>query len=290
MAPSGGYPDLDDFANVCEDELAQWSKTQVLRACFAFDLVAEGAEGDVEKLRDRLLQRLRCSKGEFPGTVPEERKRGGMSGQPSGEHSSPLPYVGHVSGHRVLAPPGATQHSAPEASDASVPFGAGVFDRPPAGISRSEGLNLSSLLEKVANALREDDFAALDARDTLAEGDWRTPSPGAQRSVEGSDSGLIVTLVGDMEYVDDTMSDGGGPWTVVRGRKWKPAERSPFKTPLCSPHGRPNIGHTPVAIRSLPDVPAELRPNPTPHRESNAMNVNPSVSNQTSNGADGMEQ
>ena len=55
MAPSGGYPDLDDFANVSEDELARWSKTQVLRACFAFDLVAEGAEGDVEKLRDRLL-------------------------------------------------------------------------------------------------------------------------------------------------------------------------------------------------------------------------------------------
>ena len=66
------YPTLDDFATVSEDELARWSKTQVLRACFAFDLVAEGAEGDEEKLRDRLLQLLRCHKGAFPGTVPEE--------------------------------------------------------------------------------------------------------------------------------------------------------------------------------------------------------------------------
>ena len=50
MAPSGGDPLLTDFANVSEDELARWSKTQVLRACFAFDLVAEGAEGDEDKL------------------------------------------------------------------------------------------------------------------------------------------------------------------------------------------------------------------------------------------------
>ena len=50
MALSGGEPHLADFANVSEDELARWSKTKVLRACFAFDLLAEGAKGEEGKL------------------------------------------------------------------------------------------------------------------------------------------------------------------------------------------------------------------------------------------------
>ena len=169
MEPSGGYPTLDDFATVSEDKLARWSKTQVLRACFAFDLVAEGAEGDEGKLRDRLLQLLRCNKGAFPGTVPEERERAKF-GQQSDEDSSPIPYAANVYSHRVFTPFGATQRSAPAASNTNVPFGIGVFTRPPAGISRSEGLNLSSQLDEVDNFSREDDFTALDTRDTLAEG------------------------------------------------------------------------------------------------------------------------
>ena len=143
-----------------------------LGACFAFDLVTEGAEGDEEKLRDRrLLQLLRCNKGAFPGTVPEERERA-KSGQQSDEDSSPIPYAANVYGHRSFASFGATQHSAPAASDASVPFGAGVFARPPTGISQSEGLNLSSRLDEIDNSPREDGFAALDAYDTLVEGGW----------------------------------------------------------------------------------------------------------------------
>ena len=138
MAPSGGYPTLDDFATVSEDELARWSKTQVLRACFAFDLVAEGAEGDEEKLRDRLLQLLRCNRGHFLAPYLEERERAKF-GQQSDEDSSPIPYAANVYSHRVFTPFGATQCFAPVASDASIPFGAGVFARTPVGISQSEG-------------------------------------------------------------------------------------------------------------------------------------------------------
>ena len=70
-------------------------------ACFAFDLVAEGVEGDEEKLRGRLLQLLRCTKGEFPGTVPE---RGAKFGQQSDEDSSPVPYAANGYGHKVFVP------------------------------------------------------------------------------------------------------------------------------------------------------------------------------------------
>ena len=91
-----------------------------------------------------------------------------------------------------------------------------------------------------------------------------------------------------MDYVDDTMSDGGGPWNVARGRKRKTAERSPFKTPLRSAHGRQHLGQTPAAIRSLPNVPADLRTQPMPHGERRATTVNPFVGTQASTGDAGI--
>ena len=67
-----------------------------------------------------------------------------MFSQQSYEHSSPMPCEAIVYGHRVFTPSGTPQCSTPVVSDTSVPFGTGMFDRPPVVISWSERLNLSS--------------------------------------------------------------------------------------------------------------------------------------------------
>ena len=177
-------------------------------------------------------------------------------------------------GRPVFAPSGATERpAAPAVSDASVPFGAGVFDGTPVNIPRGEGLDLSSLLNEAAVPPREDDFAALDARDTLAEDLVWTPSPGGQRSIGGSDCGPTISPEGAAEHADESMSDGGGPWSIVRGKKRTTTDRSPLKTPLRPAHGRAKVGEMPAAIKELPNAPnnqrapaATIPPNGTPGR------------------------
>ena len=85
-----------------------------------------------------------------------------------------------------------------------------------------------------------------------------------------------------MGYVDDTISDGGGPWNVACGQKWMTAKRSPFKMPLCSAHEHQNLGQMPAAIQSLPNVLADLRTKPMPHGESRVTIVNPFAGTQAS--------
>ena len=203
---------------------------------------------------------LRYAKGEAPRAVPAERQGGVDYGQPSGLRPSQVPVGDCVYGRPVFAPSGATDRpAAPAVSDASVPFGAGVFDGTPVNIHRGEGLDLSSLLDEAAVSPRDDDFAALDARDTLAEDAVRTPSPDGRRSTGGSDFGPTIFPEGAAEYADESMSDGGGPWSIVRGRKRTTHDRSPLKTPLRPAHGRAKVGETPAAIKALPNAPDNQR-------------------------------
>ena len=147
-----GLPDLDDFANVFEDELARWSKNQVLCTCFAFGRGGRGGQRWRGKASGPLATAPSPYQGEFPSTILEERERGPKFRQVSDEHSSPIPYKCNMYEHRVFRPYDIAKHSALVMSDATLLFGAGVFDRPPITISQSEGLNLSNLLDEVANS------------------------------------------------------------------------------------------------------------------------------------------
>ena len=218
MAPSGGSPSLgtpaheaNDFLAITADDILNWTPQRLRRQCFQFGLVSEAPEGDVATLRTVFLKHWRAAVAAATGAATQETEADG-AGAASASESLP-----RSPGGQFVTPPASPQATgAPSAP--SVPFQDGVFSRPERDT------------DPVPWALDPENFATVDAMDSLAEGMFLTPGRDPYASARGASP--------------DEATDDGGAGYVPR----------PRSTPLGPSMARNLFGTRPRGTPRRPDT------------------------------------
>ena len=169
MAPSGGSTSLgtqahnvDEFLTITQEEILNWTPQRLRRQCFQFGLVSEAPEGDVTTLRAVFLEHWRAA----VSAATQATKSGGAGAHCASE--CPPRSLGRQSVSRPASPLDAGVPCAP-----SVPFLDGVCARPERDLT------------PVPWDLDPEDFAAVDALDSRAEGLVLTPGRDPYASCRG---------------------------------------------------------------------------------------------------------
>ena len=166
MAPSGGSTSLgthahepEDLLAITEDDILTWTPHRLRRQCFQFGLVGDAPEGDLSTLREVFLEHWRTAVAASQAAAPQGTPQA-TDGVDSASGSLP-----RSPGGRFVTPPTSPRRpSGP--SEPSVPFQNGAAARPDRDAN------------PVPWALEHEDpedFAAVDACDSLEEGMWLTP-------------------------------------------------------------------------------------------------------------------
>ena len=220
MAPNGGAlpPSgrLGPVFEYTEAELASWSRQKVIQALFEYGLADDTLDGVEDHDRARLLAHFRTQQTAYeefqrthsaPGrpVSPPSPLWSDCAGTPdgcaSGDAGSASDLVWSPSG-RLVTPPRASVGA--DGDDPTVPFGAGFYSRPsrprPHPIGGLAPFPLELEPEDDAQSGNFDgDLAALDARETLAEGQVLDPADDilARQHGADSDTGSPVSIPDD---------------------------------------------------------------------------------------------
>ena len=158
MVPSGGSTslgtkaqDANAFRAITADDILNWTHRRLRRQCLQFGLVGETPEGDVATLRTVFLRHWRAAVAAATGAATQETEADGAGA------ASPSESLPRSPGGQFVTPPASPQ-AAGASSAPSVPFQDGSFPRPERDV------------DPVPWDLDPDDFAAIDALDSPAEG------------------------------------------------------------------------------------------------------------------------
>ena len=177
MAPSGGPSsslggDVPAIANLTEDVVRSWNRTQLHAALFEYRLLDDARfDDDVEQLCGRLLAHACAQAAAFQALAPQ--LAGAQAGAPSGVQAGALGPPVPPGRTGAPSPVTALRHRPPSTSEGehpSVPFGSGPYARPRHCVTLMQGRNLQAAFAVEQDSPPRDDlFAALDQADTRRE-------------------------------------------------------------------------------------------------------------------------
>lgn len=263
MAPTGGVPPLEDFLRLNDADLLLWTDAHVTRACFEYGLFEPTEESANSSPRARLLRFFRARRSDSSVAADEDAPPAGedASGQARRHVVRPSSSALPVLTENQLHTPPTSPDGVGRPAAASVPFSGGILSPPARDVT------------PLSYEEYPEDLAAIDARDTMAEGLCLTPGrdPYAHLSEDS------LSFPSDVEADDEDdqvrtrmehrapaysfsrrgMRGGFGrivPTQRVRHAKRDVPEGSPGGMPAAPPAAR-RLGDTPVRVRQLPTRP-----------------------------------
>ena len=169
--------EANDFLAITVDDILNWTPQQLRQQCFQFGLVSEALDGDVATLRTVFLKHWRAAIAAATGAATQGTKVDG-AGTASANESLPRSPGGQ------FVTPLASSQAAGASNAPSVPFQDGVFSR------------LERDVDPVPWALDPENFATVNAMDSLPEGMFLTPRWDPYASVRGASPAAETEDVG----------------------------------------------------------------------------------------------